>query len=70
MKIKKPRFWDYKNPTVLAFLLWPLSTIFNLASSINKKSKKKYTSIKTICFGNFYVGGTGKPLYQLNLKKF
>ncbi|MDC0031088.1 tetraacyldisaccharide 4'-kinase [Candidatus Pelagibacter sp.] len=69
MKIKKPRFWDYKNPTVLAFLLWPLSTIFNLASCINKKGKKKYTSIKTICFGNFYVGGTGKTSLSVKFKE-
>jgi tetraacyldisaccharide 4'-kinase len=69
MKIKKPKFWDYKNPTVLAFLLWPLSIIFRLISILNKKNKKKYNNIKTICAGNFYVGGTGKTSLAIKLKE-
>ncbi len=69
MKIKKPKFWDYKYPTVLAFLLWPLSLIFKLISLFNRKKRKKYTKIKTICFGNFYIGGTGKTSLAIKFKE-
>ena len=74
MKIKKPKFWDFKKPNFFAYLLYPF-TIFveinNIISSIIPK--KKFTKIKTLCVGNLYVGGTGKTptslvLYNL-LKK-
>ena len=25
MKLKKPRFWDYKKPNIIAFLLYPIA---------------------------------------------
>ena len=61
MKFKKPKFWDYKKPNLIAYLLTPLNFIFKINNIIlNNKSKKKYQNIKTICVGNIYVGGTGK----------
>ena len=74
MILKKPKFWDFKKPNFLAYLLYPF-TIFveinNIISSLIPK--KKFTKIKTLCVGNLYVGGTGKTptsllLYNL-LKK-
>ena len=74
MILKKPKFWDFKKPNFLAYLLYPF-TIFveinNIISSLIPK--KKFTEIKTLCIGNLYVGGTGKTptsllLYNL-LKK-
>mgnify|MGYP001166917028 FL=1 len=61
MKFKKPKFWDYKKPSLIAYLLAPLNFIFKINNIIlNNKSKKKYQNIKTICVGNIYIGGTGK----------
>ncbi len=68
MKFKKPDFWDYKKPNLIAYLLTPLNFIFRISSIIlNIKSKKKYQNIKTICVGNIYVGGTGKTPTVLKL---
>ena len=71
MNLKKPKFWDLKKPSLLAYFLLPL-TFFVLLNNIflNFNKKKKYEKIKTICVGNIYLGGTGKTpltikLYQL-----
>jgi len=60
MNLKKPKFWDKKNPGFLAYLLLPISIIINLLNQFKKKTKVKNLKIKTICVGNFYIGGTGK----------
>ena len=61
MKFKKPKFWDYKKPNFIAYLLTPLNLIIGINNIIlNVKPKKKYQKIKTICVGNIYLGGTGK----------
>tara|TARA_Y100001935_G_scaffold252832_1_gene257596 strand:- start:1075 stop:2031 length:957 start_codon:yes stop_codon:yes gene_type:complete len=61
MKFKKPYFWDYKKPNLIAYLLTPLNFIFKINNIIlNVIPKKKYQNIKTICVGNIYIGGTGK----------
>jgi len=64
MKLKKPKFWDYKKPNVVAYFLLPFSIFllfFNfLREILKKKSIKENTQIKTICIGNIYIGGTGK----------
>ena len=69
MKLKKPKFWDYKKPTFLAYFLWPLSFIVQIYSKIKKiiTHKKKYKKIKTICIGNIYLGGTGKTSLSLKI---
>ena len=74
MQIKKPKFWDSKKSSFLSYLLWPLSKLVDLSSSLKIKNKKKYFNIKTICIGNIYIGGTGKTslaikIHQLLKKK-
>ena len=60
MKFKKPRFWDYKKPNFYAYLLFPISLLIKLINKFKINKIKKNFKIKTICVGNFYVGGTGK----------
>ena len=71
MKFKKPRFWDLRKPSVLAYLLSPFTLIVKINNLfLNSKSKEKFSEITTICVGNIYLGGTGKTpttikLYEL-----
>ena len=69
MKFKKPKFWDYDKPNFLALLLWPLSIIYKVIFNLNKKKKIKINSIKTICIGNIYIGGTGKTSLAIKIKQ-
>ena len=71
MKFKKPKFWDYKKPTIISYLLLPVSLILTiLRIVINSTVKKKqYASIKTICVGNIYLGGTGKTSLTLKINE-
>ena len=73
MNLKKPDFWDKKNP--LSFILLPLTIITHLINFFKKLSKKKKFIIKTICIGNIFIGGTGKTslsilINQILKKKF
>ncbi|MDC1280068.1 tetraacyldisaccharide 4'-kinase [Pelagibacteraceae bacterium] len=72
MKFKKPRFWDYKKPNFLSYILLPLTfpLIINNFFLRFKKKNVPYLKIKKICIGNIYVGGTGKTpltmkIYQI-----
>ena len=69
MKLKKPKFWDYDKPNFLALLLWPLSIIYKVIFNLNNKKKIKVNSIKTICIGNIYIGGTGKTSLAIKIKQ-
>ena len=69
MKLKKPKFWDYKKPNLYSYLLLPFSIILNLISKIKLKSYSSNTKIKTICIGNIYVGGTGKTSLAIKIKE-
>ena len=69
MKLKKPKFWDYKKPNILAFALLPLAIIINFLKLIKFSSSEKKFRIKTICIGNFYVGGTGKTSLSLKINE-
>ena len=69
MKLKKPKFWDYNKPNFLALLLWPLSIIYKVIFNLNNKKKIKINSIKTICIGNIYIGGTGKTSLAIKIKQ-
>ena len=60
MKLKKPKFWDYKKPNFFAYILKPVSFIIEIINSFKKKPLFKNEEIKTICVGNIYIGGTGK----------
>ena len=68
MKLKKPKFWDYKKPNLISNILYPLSKIVDWYSSTKKKGLK-VDGIRTICIGNIYLGGTGKTSLSIELKK-
>ena len=71
MKFKKPKFWDYKKPNIASYLLLPISVLVMMAKFIKNVTikKKKFQSIKTICIGNIYLGGTGKTSLSLTINK-
>jgi len=66
MKLKKPRFWDYKEPNIFSFLLLPftipiiINNFFNQLRERNHLQNYDNYNLKTVCVGNIYVGGTGK----------
>ena len=72
MKFKKPKFWDYKKPNFLSYLLLPLTLPIIINNFfLNRKKKNSINhKIKKICIGNIYIGGTGKTpltikIYQI-----
>ena len=69
MKLKKPKFWDYKKPSFFSYLLLPLSITIDLIAKINSKPKYPNSKIKTICVGNIYIGGTGKTSLTIKIKE-
>ena len=69
MKLKKPKFWDYKKPHLYSYLLLPFSIILSLLSKIRSKPKLTNPQIKTICIGNIYIGGTGKTSLVIKIKE-
>ena len=69
MNIKKPKFWDYKEPNLTAYLLYPIAVLINMMRYILNKSKKNKFKIKTICIGNIYIGGTGKTSLSIKINK-
>lgn len=60
MKLKKPKFWNYKKPNIYAYILWPISFLIEIINTLKQKPLLKNNKIKTICVGNIYIGGTGK----------
>ena len=74
MKLKKPKFWDYKKPNIYAYLLLPFSYLIKIINFFKLPTQKNNLKIKTICVGNIYLGGTGKTslsikLYEIFSKK-
>ena len=69
MKLKKPKFWDYKKPSFFSYLLLPFSIILGLITKIKSKPKFSNSKIKTICVGNIYIGGTGKTSLAIRIKE-
>ena len=69
MKLKKPKFWDYKEPSFFAYLLLPFSIFVGLITKLNSKPKYPNSKIKTICVGNIYIGGTGKTSLTIKIKE-
>jgi len=41
MNLKKPKFWDAKNPNIYAYLLLPLSFLIRLFASFKEKKVNK-----------------------------
>jgi tetraacyldisaccharide 4'-kinase len=69
MKLKKPKFWDYKKPSFFSYLLLPFSIIISFITRIKSKPKLSNSKIKTICVGNIYIGGTGKTSLAIKIKE-
>jgi len=70
MIISKPKFWDYKKPNYLSYLLFPLTVPIVLNNYfLSLKKKKINKNIKTICLGNIYVGGTAKTPLTIKLNQ-
>ena len=71
MKFKKPKFWDYKKPNIISYLLLPISLLLAILKIVIEAliKKRKYLSIKTICVGNIYLGGTGKTSLSLKINE-
>ena len=69
MKLKKPKFWNSKKPSLYSYLLLPFSIILRLIYLIKTKPKLSSSKIKTICIGNIYIGGTGKTSLVIKLKE-
>ena len=69
MNLKKPKFWDYKKPNTLAYLLLPISYLLKIIRLFKIKSKVKKLKIRTICIGNIYLGGTGKTSLSIKIKE-
>ena len=72
MNLKKPKFWDYKEPNIYAYLLLPLTFLVKIFNYLNFKLSKrnlKSTGIKTICVGNIYLGGTGKTSLSIKINE-
>ena len=69
MKLKKPKFWDYKKTSFFSYLLLPFSIILSLITKIKSKPKFSNSKIKTICVGNIYIGGTGKTSLAIKIKE-
>ena len=67
MKFKKPKFWNYKNPNFLAYLLLPFSYLVILINFLKNKKQLRVQRIKTICIGNIYIGGTGKTPLSIKI---
>ena len=68
MNLKKPKFWDYKNANIYAYLLYPFSIVIQLIKFFSIKRPKSF-KLKTICVGNIYLGGTGKTSLSIKIKK-
>ena len=60
MRIKKPKFWDYKKPNFFSYFLLPLTLPLFLKNIFSKKKIVEINKLKKICVGNIYIGGTGK----------
>ena len=69
MKLKKPKFWDYSKPNLIAYLLLPVSILLQKFRTLQKKEVGKF-KIKTICVGNIYIGGTGKTSLCIKINEF
>tara|TARA_B110000444_G_C18815276_1_gene584790 strand:+ start:793 stop:1734 length:942 start_codon:yes stop_codon:yes gene_type:complete len=71
MKFKKPKFWDYKKPNLISYILLPftLPLIINNFLLNFKKDEKNKQMIKKICIGNIYIGGTAKTPLTIKICK-
>ena len=70
MIFKKPKFWDLKKPSLISYLLLPLTIVVKINKYFQSfKITKKNDKIRTVCVGNIYLGGTGKTPTVIKLFK-
>ena len=69
MNIKKPKFWDFKEPNLIAYLLLPLAVLLQYLNNFFKRNDPFKFKIKTVCVGNIYIGGTGKTSLSIQINK-
>ena len=69
MNLKKPNFWDYKRPNIIAYILFPIAFLIQILKFFKTKNYSNNFKIKTICVGNIYIGGTGKTSLCIKLNK-
>jgi tetraacyldisaccharide 4'-kinase len=70
MIFKKPDFWDKNKPSIISFLLMPLTLPLHINNFFLDQFKKTPSKkIYSICVGNIYVGGTGKTPTTIKLFK-
>ena len=69
MNLKKPKFWDYKYPNIIAYLFLPLAYLIQFLKISEKKNNNENLKIKTICVGNIYIGGTGKTSLSIKINE-
>ena len=69
MNLKKPKFWDYRKPNIIAYLLSPIAFLVQIFVFLFRKKNRQKFKIKTICVGNIYIGGTGKTSLSIKLNK-
>ena len=55
MNLKKPKFWDYKKPNIVAYILTPIALLINIFQFLNFKFKNK-KKVKSILTGKIRIG--------------
>ena len=69
MNLKKPKFWDFKKPNLIAYILLPFAFLLQYLNNFFRKNNPYKCKIKTICVGNIYIGGTGKTSLSIQINK-
>ena len=69
MSLKKPKFWDYKKPNIIAYILSPIAFLVRILVFLFRKKNRQKFKIKIICVGNIYIGGTGKTSLSIKLNQ-
>ena len=69
MNLKKPKFWDFKKPNLIAYLLLPFALILRYLNNFFRRNNPHKFKIKTVCVGNIYIGGTGKTSLSIQINK-
>ena len=69
MNLKKPKFWDFEEPNLIAYILLPFAVLLQYLNNFFKRNDPFKFKIKTICVGNIYIGGTGKTSLSIQINK-
>ena len=69
MNLKKPKFWDFKEPNLIAYTLLPFAFLLQYLNNFFRSNNPHKFKIKTVCVGNIYIGGTGKTSLSIQINK-